>query len=46
MVEALGQRRKITRLPEELAVDFHLRDRLHTRGGWGTLAGWGPRTQS
>jgi hypothetical protein len=44
MVEALAQRRKITRLPEELAPDFHLRDRIHTRGGWGTVAGWGPRS--
>lgn len=43
MVEALAQRRAITHLPEELEPDFHLRDRLHTRGGWGTLAGWGPR---
>jgi hypothetical protein len=44
MVEALVQRRQITRLPEELPPDFHLQDRIHTRGGWGTVAGWGPRS--
>ena len=44
MVEALVQRRQITRLPEELVPDFHLQDRIRTRGGWGTVAGWGPRS--
>ncbi|MED5369631.1 MAG: hypothetical protein VX899_01330 [Myxococcota bacterium] len=44
MVEALGQRRKLQRLPQGRGRLFHVQDRIQLRGGWGTVAGWGPRS--
>ena len=41
IVEALRRRRAIASLPEVVAPDFHLFDRLRDIGGWGDKEGWG-----